>query len=134
MSSGEFPRLPLHLRMLPSWLTKPSSCFRFSKFFSCFIGSCISRIHKLFTSLISSTVRVGFLLCGSLLRFLAAFKLLINFRMRAVTLNSFVALLNCLKSIASLNFMVLIRIGSLVRITVIVAACATFSELQVLFL
>ena len=133
MSSGAFPILPLHLRMLPSSLNKPSCCLRFSKFFSCLIGSCISRIHRFFAALISSTVRVVFVFCGSLLQFLAAFKFLINFRLRAVTLNSFAALLNCLQSIASVNFTVLIRVGSLVRITV-KAACAAFSQLRSLSL
>ena len=112
MSSGAFPSLPLHIRMLPSFLNKPSCCFRFSKFFSCFIGSCSLQIHWLLASLISSTVRVGFVFCSSLLRVLAAFKSLINFRLRAVPLNSFVALLDCLQSIASVNFMVLICVGS----------------------
>lgn len=111
MSSGAFPSLPLHIRMLPSFLNKPSCCFRFSKFFSCFIGSCSLRIHWLLASLISSTVRVGFVFCSSLLRVLAAFKSLINFRLRAVPLNSFVALLDCLQSIASVNLMVLICVG-----------------------
>ena len=124
MSSGAFPNLPLHLRMSSSPLYKPSCCFRFSKFFSCFMDSCISRIHRRFASLISSTARVGFVFYGSLLWFLATFKFLINFRRRAATLNSFVAS----QSIAPVNFMVLIRVGSLVRLTV-VAACATFSEL-----
>ena len=131
MSSGAFPILPLHLRMLPSSLNKPSCCLRFSKFFSCLIGSCISRIHRFFAALISSTMRVGF--CVLRLQFLAAFKFLINFRLRAVTLNSFAALLNCLQSIASVNFTVLIRVGSLVRITV-KAACAAFSQLRSLSL
>ena len=129
MSSGAFPILPLHLRMPSSPLYKPSCCFRFSKFFSSFIGSCISRIHRLFASLISSTVRVGAVSCDSFLWFLAAFKFLINCRLRAVTLNSFVASLNCSHSITSVNLVVLIRVGSLVRLTV-VAICATFTELR----
>ena len=103
MSRGAFPSLPLHFRMLPSFLSKPSCCFRFSKFFSCFIGSCSLRIHWLLASLISSTVKVGFVFSGSLLWILAAFKSLINFRLRAVPLNSFVALLDCLQSIAPVN-------------------------------
>lgn len=71
-------------------------CPRFSKLFSWFIGSCISRIHKLFASLISYRQgKYSFVVFGSLFRFLAAFKFLLNFRLRAVTLNSFVASLNC---------------------------------------
>ena len=61
------------------------------------------RIHWLLASLISSTVKVGFVFSGSLLWVLAAFKSLINFRLRAVPLNSFVALLDCLQSIAPVN-------------------------------
>ena len=123
MSSGAFPSLPLHLKMSSSPLYKPSCCFRFSEFSSCFIDSCISRIHRRFALLISSTVRVGFVFSGSLLWFLAAFKFLINFRLRAVTLNSFVASLKCSQSVASVNFMVLIRVGSFGQINCCSCMC-----------